>query len=476
MSEALQRIVDALEANWCKPSQTAAGWLAFCPTHNSKEPSLTVTTDARGGVTLTCPDGCKSSTILAAIGLPPEAADPVPIDGAPIVLCMRDVEAKPVDWLWPERIPRGCVTVLAGRPGEGKSFAAADLAARVSTGRDWPDGTTCPVGDVLLVCGEDDPATTIRPRLDAHGADANRVHLLRAVRRVRNGAPGEAMFTLNDVPALEAAMQGLSAPALCVIDPIGSFIGGKVDAHRDNEVRAVLAPIAALAERHRVAVLVVAHHNKGASTRADDLIMGSRAFPGLARSVQHLMRDPDDDDRRLLLPGKLNLSRKPTGLAFRIEGEPARLVWEPEPVQLNADGVLAAMAHRGGKATRRDDAAAWLRDFLSDGPRPAADVFAAADVAGFPQRTVERAKAAAGVEVSKAGFGGAWVWRLAEPAEDRQLPHEGRHTPELGGLRTKPEESLGNHPKTANSAGLAPLGASGGNLGDGDAGDGWGEP
>ena len=340
-------------------------------------------------------------------------------DGAPIVVCMAEVEAKPVAWLWPGRIPRRCVSVLAGRPGDGKSFATADWAARVSTGRDWPDGTPCPVGDVLLVSGEDDPETTLRPRLDAHGADVSRVHLLRAVQSTgKNGKPAEAMFMLDNLPALETALKGLREPTLCIIDPIGSFIGGKVDAHRDNEVRAVLAPVNALAERYGIAMLVVAHHNKGNAQRADDLIMGSRAFTGLARTVLHLMRDPQDDDRRLLLPGKMNIARSPSGLAFRIEGDPARLEWETAPVDLKADGVLAAMGGRDGAGSALEEAKAWLRDVLSSGPQPAAEVKAQAKADGIAERTLLRAKDSLGVQSEREGYAskGRWMWFLPHSA------------------------------------------------------------
>ena len=369
-------------------------------------------------------------------------------DGAPIVVRMADVEAKPVDWLWRGRIPRRCVTVLAGRPGDGKSFATADWAARVSTGRAWPDGTPCEAGDVLLVSGEDDPETTLRPRLDAHGADVERVHLLRAVHRVAlNGKTGQTMFTLADMAALETALKGLQTPRLCIIDPIGSFLGGKVDAHRDNEVRAVLAPIAMLAERYGIAVLVVAHHNKSNAGHADDLILGSRAFTGLARAVLHLMRDPEDEDRRLLLPGKVNIARKPAGLAFRIDGDPARLTWESGPVDLNADGVLAAMAGRGGDGTR-DEAREWLRDVLSPGPQPAADVKERAGADGIKPRTLDRAKADLGVKATREGYGsaGRWMW---------YMPH-----------------SAPTPPKDAKPEGLAHNGDGGAQR---DARDGWGE-
>src|SRR3954466_15423127 len=44
-----------------------------------------------------------------------------------------------VRWLWPDRIPLGRITLLVSDPGLGKSLLALDIAARISTGRPWPD-------------------------------------------------------------------------------------------------------------------------------------------------------------------------------------------------------------------------------------------------------------------------------------------------------------------------------------------------
>ena len=161
----------------------------------------------------------------------------------PVLIRMSDVQTRGVDWLWPGRIPAGRATLLVGRPGEGKSFVTMDWASRVSTGTPWPDGTACPRGSVILISGEDDPRDTLRPRLDAHDADTSRIHLL-AMKRLQtpDGNTQEVMFTLDDVTTLENAIQQVSDCRLIIIDPIGSFIGAKTDAHRDNEVRGVLAP------------------------------------------------------------------------------------------------------------------------------------------------------------------------------------------------------------------------------------------
>jgi hypothetical protein len=220
----------------------------------------------------------------------------------------------------------GRLTLLAGRPGCGKSLVTCDLAARISTNAHWPEPgfDRAPLGDTLLISAEDSAEDTIRPRLDAAGADCRRVHLLKAAKIIADdGNERSVAFDLSNVDLIRDALDRLPDCKLVVVDPIGSFLGGRVDAYRDNEVRSVLAPLAALAAERGVAVLLVCHTRKALASFADDMALGSRAFVGLARSVLHLMADPDDEKRKLLLPGKCNLSCPADGLAFRIVGDPA---------------------------------------------------------------------------------------------------------------------------------------------------------
>ena len=298
-----------------------------------------------------------------------------------------------------------------------------DMAARVTTGTPWPDGSDCPKGSVILVSAEDDPGDTIRPRLDAHQADCRKVHHLPAVRRIGDdGKAHEVMFTLADVAALETALKQIPDCRLIVVDPIGSFLGGNTDSHRDNEVRSVLAPVARLAEKYGPAVLVVAHKPKAGGSRADDLVLGSRAFTGIARAFWHLTRDSENKARRLLLPGKNNLAPEGDGLAFTICGEPAAIVWEREPVQMTADDALAAEIggdggeRRGRPALERDDATEWLAFELADlQEHPVSQLQEDAKAAGIAWRTVQRAATTLKVKRHRDGFGGAFVWRLPKP-------------------------------------------------------------
>lgn len=400
---------------------------------------------------------------------------PVDLIGGPVLTCLANVEARAIQWLWPERVALGRITLLVGRQGEGKSLLTMEMAAHVTTGTPWPDGSDCPAGSVILISAEDDPGDTIRPRLDACGADCRKVHLLPAVRRVSDdGTAHEMMFTLADVKALETALKSLPDCRLIVVDPIGSFLGGDTDAHRDNEVRGVLAPVARLAEKYGPAVLVVAHRRKGTGSIADDLAMGSRAFTAIARAVWHLTRDAENKARRLLLPGKNNLAPEGEGLAFTICGDPPAIAWERDPVAMSADDALA-VENGGGDESKpgpepeaMNAAKQWLAKLLADGEVEAAKVKAEAKAAGLAWRTVQRAADILGVIREKNAFNSGWQWRLPKPGgEDAnrrcQTPQEQENLASwhLGQNQGKNGDSLCQDTEDAKFSDLGILGENG---------------
>ena len=94
---------------------------------------------------------------------------------------MEDVVPVPVEWLWNARLPRGKLAVVAGDPGLGKSYLTLKMAAIISTGSEWPDGSRATAAEVLIVSAEDDASDTIRPRLDRLGADVSRITMIDGV-------------------------------------------------------------------------------------------------------------------------------------------------------------------------------------------------------------------------------------------------------------------------------------------------------
>jgi putative DNA primase/helicase len=323
----------------------------------------------------------------------------------PVLVRLADVQPEPVTWISPGRLAAGKLALLVGDPGLGKSWISLDVAARLSTGRAWPDTGSAPAGSVLLLSAEDGLADTIRSRLDALGGDATQVHHLAVL---RTGERDRAV-QLADVASLELAIHRIHA-RLMIIDPISAYLGS-TDSHRDAEVRGLIAPLAALAERTGAAILGIMHLAKDRQQPAIYRAVGSIAFAAAARLVLAVAADPDREDRRIMAPVKSNLSTPPAALAYRLDA--GRVVWEAEPVaDADVDALLAGPAL--GRQERRDTEA-WLSDLLTDGPMRAPTVQAAAREAGLAWRTVERAKRRLDVEATRLGGvagGGQWWWRL----------------------------------------------------------------
>jgi hypothetical protein len=342
---------------------------------------------------------------LAAAGALPQ---PDGLLYAPTLIRLADVQPEPVQWLWPGRIALGKVTLIAGDPGLGKSFLTLDLAARVTLGVDWPDdrSTRAPLGGVVLLNAEDDLADTVRPRLDAAGADVSRIIALASVKGRDPNDPQKHFSLERDLPALERAIVETPDCKLVVIDPITAYLG-EADSHKNADIRGLLAPLAELAGRHGVAIVAVTHLNKSAGGKAMYRTMGSLAFVAAARAAWAVAKDKANESRRLFLPMKNNLAADVRGMAYSIID--GMIAWEATPVDTRADDALT-VDPPNSRGSDRDAAAEWLLEALSDGPLESTEVFRQGKENGFSEKTLRRAAKQAGVACRKAGFGGAWHW------------------------------------------------------------------
>lgn len=335
-----------------------------------------------------------------------------------------DVKAKPIRWLWPGRIARGKVTMVAGNPGLGKSqVTGANITATVSTGGAWPDGSRCERGNVAILSAEDDPEDTGRPRLEAAGADLSRVFILDAVVEGYRADGSEAQRAFNlktDIFRLANMLEEIGGAALIVIDPITAYLG-EADSHKNAEIRALLSPLSDLAAKHGAAVVCVSHLNKSAGGEALMRVTGSLAFVAAARAAFIVTKDPEDDTRRLFLPLKNNIGNDQTGLAFRVESaqvkseagliETSRIVWEPDPVTMTANEAMQPLGDPEERSVL-DDARLFLLGLLADGSVKAGQIKSDADGAGFNWRTIQRAADRLNIERHKDGMRGGWSWRL----------------------------------------------------------------
>ncbi len=359
-------------------------------------------------------------------------------------VCMADVESRPVTWLWPGRIALGKVTLLVGDPGLGKSTLALDLAARVTRALAMPAcSQASTAGQVLIVTAEDALEDTIRPRLEAAGADLKRVHAVRAV-RVREG---ERCFCLTeDLRDLERKAGELDELRLLLFDPVSAFMGA-TDAHKNADVRRVLAPLAALAERHRCAVLAISHLTKTQGP-AQDRAQGSVAFVAAARATWYVTKDRQDPERRLLVQGKNNLGDA-QALAFRIQTSfgPAnttvpRIEWEPEPVSITADEALAP-EDSGEERSELERVSEWLVAELESGPVQSKELFRAAKESDISAKALYRARKRLGARIRKDSTRGPWIWELGRLGEVAQ-PRDSGKAGQVGQVEPEGPENSGH--------------------------------
>jgi putative DNA primase/helicase len=330
----------------------------------------------------------------------------------PVLTYLKDVVAEDVAWLWPSRLARGKFTLWAGEPGLGKTYIAIDNSARISRGLRFPDGHTPAVGRTLILSAEDGIADTILPRFVGQGGDVRHVAVLEAIKET-DGTRTSVSLT-RDLPMLERAITEFK-PDYVWIDPLNAYLG-KTDTHRDAEVRAALAPVIDLAQQHHFALQGICHLSKDAQKAALHRPGGSIAFVAAARIVLAVTADPNDHDRRLLVPLKSNICKPSQVLAFRITND--RLVWEADPVAgCNVEALFRPTAHDREDQT---DAEQVIRDLLDDDqawPMEAKHAIEAGQAHGIAERTMRWTAKKLGIRISRLGFGGRgkWLWYRPEP-------------------------------------------------------------
>ena len=263
-------------------------------------------------------------------GSPPAPTPaPTPEDWAPVLRCASDARPQPIHWLWDGRIPLGMLSVLEGAVGMGKSTAAIDIMARLSRGLAMPGlkGYNTPAASIVIGL-EDHFENVFVPRLMAAGADLTKVNYLTGFRINAAGKESEEhrlVLTVGDIERLGETILK-TGTKFVFFDSVMGLLPGKIDANSDQGTRAVLEPLAQMAEIVGASILIGRHWAKGAGTRvASERGIGSVAWGGVARSVLQVAEHPDDETRRVLAVAKGNLAPKPEHLEFTIASKEVSL-------------------------------------------------------------------------------------------------------------------------------------------------------
>jgi len=349
--------------------------------------------------------------------------------------CAANITPEPISWLWNGWLAKGKLHIFAGQAGTGKTTIAIALAATITIGGRFPDGSKSPIGSVLIWSGEDSPADTLVPKLMAAGADLHKVHF---VGETTANYESRSFDPATDMQPLMIKAAAIDDLALLIIDPIVNAVAG--DSHKNGEVRRALQPVVEFGEKLNCAVLGITHFSKGGQGKDPlERVTGSLAFGALARIVLATAKIIDGDNtRRIVCRAKSNIGIDTGGFEYDLQQKEVKAgifssyaLWG-DAVEGNAIELLAEPDNRetgSDNQSALDDAKSFLQLLLADGELPTKSIEVDAKHAGISWATVRRAKDLLNIKVSKSKLDGRWYWRIfnndehAQIIKDAQLVH-----------------------------------------------------
>lgn len=356
------------------------------------------------------------------------------------ITCAADIQPEAIRWLWVGYLARGKFHVFAGMAGDGKTTIAIALAATVSNGGRFPDGTRAPVGNVLIWSGEDSAKDTLVPRLIAAGADMSKVHF---IGDVKHGDEIRSFDPATDIKAMADAATRIGNISLLVVDPVVNAVAG--DSHKNGEVRRALQPLVELAEKLGCAVLGITHFSKGTGGKNPlERVTGSLAFGALARVVLATGKiDEGGTIKRIFCRAKSNIGPDDGGFEYDFVQEELKnhpgiiassIMWG-NAVEGSARELLAEPDYRESgehDTSALDDAKEFLQELLADGELPQKQIQADAKGASHSWSTVRRAKSELFIKSVKSIDG--WYWKLPVNMPKTTQDAQGAHINNVSAL------------------------------------------
>ena len=390
--------------------------------------------------TTRCP-GVDWHDVLTEIAkaLPPKAEMP----WTPVAKGLDGYIVQRKDYLWYPGFPKGEPVSLEGDPGAGKSALLIKIVCHITRGHAFPTlfldhpEHDFPPSNVVLFTYEDDPGSTIHPRVLINGGDPARVQIMEGKRNPHTG--DVCPMTLQDLPLIATLLKDYT-PALMAFDPIQSFLGPHVDMNHAADTRPILDAVRNLCKSAGCTPLYIRHNGKAQRTKALHTALGSIDIAANMRSALSLYTDPEDPQRRILAQTKSNGRRAPS-MQLKLVGttydvpieaqqfltvEDVRVDWDGKS-DLTAEDLNARECAHGNDPQEAqsalDQARDFLREVLRNGPVLTDEVFAQAKQAGITIATLRRAKAKERVKAKKEATDGSsytksqWSWH---PPDDTQ--------------------------------------------------------
>lgn len=289
-------------------------------------------------------------------------------DAPPIMVRSLDTfEEREPEWLIPDYIPLGSVTLLVGDGGVGKGMLWTNLVAAITAGGDsifdealgnpYTMGRANGTGEnVLILSQEDDVEHVLHRRLRNAGVNMKKTLLINGTDPVFN----KLQFGTD---ALHEAVRQ-AAPKLVIMDPLQAFIPDRTNLCDRGDVRKFMSCLMNLAAEFNTAVLVVVHTNKKSQVWGRQRMADSADIWDAARSV--LLVGPTDSTKKMLYVSaeKHNYTdNDPPTVLYGFENN--RVVFRGTTEQKDCDFV--SNMTRTHTAVKRNEASEIIHGVLIDG-------------------------------------------------------------------------------------------------------------
>ncbi len=301
-----------------------------------------------------------------------------------------DIKEIPVKWLWYPYIPLGKITIMQGNSGIGKTMLALNIAAILSKGDKLPGDTIDrqPIS-IIYNTAEDGLGDTIKPRLLAAGADCTLINTINE--RINT-------ITMTDERLENSVIE--TRAKLLILDPIQAYLGSNIDMNKANEIRPIFAHLGRVAEDNECAVMLIGHQGKNQMYTELQSLLGSTDQVAAARSVLTVTQNPNDKSLSMISHTKSSLAQKGKSISFSISSE-GRIAW--------GDFVKTEIVVEE-KISKTEAAKDFLKNLLSNGPRPQNEIMVAAKEAEIAERTLNKAKAELKIKSYKKE--NMWFWQI----------------------------------------------------------------
>ena len=331
------------------------------------------------------------------------------------IICADSIIPEAINWLWNGYLARGKFHIFAGTAGTGKTTLALNLAATISSGGQFADGSKCTPANVLIWSGEDDAKDTLIPRLIASGASLCNIHIISDVtmnNEVRSFDPAIDMHSLM----LAVENKNMVNIGLVIVDPVVNAVAG--DSHKNGEVRRALTPLVDFGQRTNCAILGISHFSKGTEGRNPlERVTGSLAFGALARIVLATAKISNGEtSKRIFCRAKSNIGLDGDGFEYDIQqtelkdhtGIFTSYAIFGEAVKGTALELLAEQDSESDS----NDCVEFLSELLKvDGKMLVKEIYSAGENSGFSKDQLKRAKTHLKIKSLREGYGkGSFIY------------------------------------------------------------------